>query len=216
LVQQNISCCTLEMLTKDGKYRNVRPFGMLDNCYDLEKADDLLPMMIKQVYDSTDEKPTEVVKTFDSEELRKNWNSWTDKKTKQESRNITALKWSNIYHANMVHIKERSLNISKGEELSNEKINLLARIEHNRWNIEKLLMGYRPCTPDETNDIANGLTTKQALRDRFIHNDIKPYDMLSKDDKKIQANEYDVNISRSFPFILSELERIKNEKRHTS
>ena len=205
LVQQEISYCTLDMLSKDGKYMHVKPFGMLDHCYNLGKADDLLPMMVKQLYDCTNENPSEVVKTFDHEELRKNWYNWTDKKTQQESRNITALKWSNIYHANMVHVKARSLNISNGEELSIKQINLLARIEHNRWNIEKLLMGYRPCTPEETDDIANGRTTKQALRDRFIHNDIKPYRMLSKDDKEIQASKYDVNISRSLPYMLNEI-----------
>ena len=38
------------------------------------------------------------------------------------------------------------------------RVNLLAELEHNRWNIEKLLMGYRQLTDDE----------KKALRDKAV------------------------------------------------
>ena len=211
LIRQEISHCTLDMLTKDGKYRNVKPFGMLDNCYDLCKADNLLPMMIKYLYDHTDADKEEVIKTFVPDVLKKSWQNWKDKNG-EELRNITALKWSNIYHANMVQIKKRSLDIIPGEELSDEQINLLARIEHNRWVIEKLLMGYRPCTPEETRAIADGSRSKQYFRDRFVHNDIKPYHALSIDDKGIQANKYDIIISKSFPYMLSELEKYDHAK----
>ena len=211
LIRQEISHCTLDMLTKDGKYRNVKPFGMLDNCYDLRKADNLLPMMVKYLYDNTSADKEEVVKTFAPDILKKSWRNWKDKNG-EELRNITALKWSNIYNANMAHIKKRSLDVIQGKELSDEQINLLARIEHNRWIIEKLLMGYRPCTPEETAAIADGSQTKQYFRDRFVHNDLKPYHALSKDDKGIQANKYDINISKSFPFMLSELEKYDSTK----
>jgi hypothetical protein len=209
LVQQDISCSTLELLAKDGKYMHVKPFGMLDNCYDLGKADDLTPMMVKYLYDHTDGQSEEIVKTFTPNELRANWNDWTEPKTGKESLNITALKWSNIYHANTIQVKKRSLNIVPGVELNSEQINLLARIEHNRWNIEKLLMGYRPCTPEEADDIANGRVSKQQLRDRFIHNDIKPYTALTTDDSDIQASAYDIAISKSLPYMLSEMEKIE-------
>ena len=219
LVQQEMSYCTLDMLSKEGKYRNVKPFGMLDNCYDLKKADDLIPMMVKYMYDETCKKDETgemkmaVIKNFPPDVMRKCWDNWIDLKGK-ESRNITALKWSNIYHANMTQVKKRSLNILPGQELSVEQINLLARVEHNRWNIEKLLMGYRPCTPEEVDDIACRRKTKQELRDDFIHNDIRPYEALSKDDHGIQANEYDVNISRALPFMLSELEKMNNDSKN--
>ena len=33
--------------------------------------------------------------------------------------------------------------------LSDEEVEVLARLEHNRWNVEKLLMGYRKAHKDE-------------------------------------------------------------------
>ena len=218
LVQQETSHCTLDMLSGDGKFKNIKPFGMLDDWYNLEKADDLMPMMIKYMYDKTSKKDEtciqkiEAVKTFAPGVMRENWNNWTDGDGK-ELKNTTALKWSNIYHANMAQIKKRSLDIIPGKELNSKQINLLARVEHNRWNIEKLLMGYRPCTPEEADDIANRRKSKQELRNVFIHNDIRPYETLAEDDKGIQAREYDVAISRSLPFMLSELEKFNNDHR---
>jgi hypothetical protein len=207
LVRQEISYCTLAMLSakKEGagyrKYSNVKPFGMLDNCYDLEKADDLLPMMVKYVYDHTrtenKEKGEEniVLKEFPEEDIKKNW----AKEWKKDD-NISALKWSNRYNANTIYIKQRSLDIQPGKELTPEQINLLAPVEHNRWVIEKLLMGYRAPAPEEAGDITHG--KKKEYSKRLIHNDIRAYRYLSKDDKGICADQYDINISQALPFML--------------
>lgn len=228
-LRQETSSTTISMLSQGNKYRNVTPFGMLDDAYDLKKTDDLLPMMVKYVYDQTGdndgkdivfEKENEGENTFfisfDKQVLEENWTVWKDNKG-NESKNIIALKFSNIHNADMVEFKQRSLNIEPGKALDNKQINLLARIEHNRWNIEKLLMGYRACTPKEAESIKNGTCSKQDLRDRFIHNDIKPYEALTKDDKGIQADRYDANITKALPYMLSEYKELnkntnKNEQ----
>jgi hypothetical protein len=219
-LRQETSSTTISMLSHSYKYKNVRPFGMLDDACDFRKSDDLLPKMAKYVYDQTGkndgkdivfEKEDEGEKTFflsfDRQTLETNWDTWKNKDG-SNLKNITALKFSNIHNANMVKFKQRSLAIEPGQALDNDQINLLARIEHNRWNIEKLLMGYRACTPEETKAIEDKTHSKQYFRDKFIHNDIKPYQALTKDDNDIQANQYDTNISKALPYMLSEYERL--------
>jgi ryanodine receptor 2 len=198
------------LLDGDYKYGKVHSFGLMSDAYVPEKADDLRPMMVKFTYDRTGEYYGKAensdkvfhIKSFDKQALIDNWNTWG-----QDAKNITALKASNIYNANMNGIKQRSLNIQPGKELTNEQINLLARVEHNRWNIEKLIMGYRACTPEEREK-----KTKKELRDEFKHKDIVAYQELEPDDKGIQANKYDESISRALPFMLSEYERLKPQK----
>jgi hypothetical protein len=218
-LHQEASSTIISMLSQSNKYKHVKPFGMLDDAYDFKKSDNLLPKMVKYVYDQTSEnngkdivfeKENEGKNTFfisfDKQTIEDNWNRWKDNNGK-DLKNITALKFSNIYNADMVKFKQRSLHIKPGQPLNNEQINLLARIEHNRWNIEKLLMGYRACTAEETEAIKKGTCSKQDLRDRFIHNDIKPYKTLAKDDKGIQSSQYDTNISKALPYMLSEYEK---------
>jgi len=202
---QETSACTLSLLSNSHKYKNVKPFGMLDDAYDLEKINSLLPKIVKYAYDQTNENKL-IDKIEDKATLEENWkNHW------KASDNITALKFSNIYNANTIGIKSRSLNILVGQQLSNDQINLLARIEHNRWNIEKLLMGYRACTLEEEKNIKDKVYTKQYYRDKFIHNDIRSYEDIKEDDKRIQASEYDISISKAFPFMLKEYEQSKKK-----
>ena len=46
---------------------------------------------------------------------------------------------------------ERSLGLMEYAlyKLDNDKITLLAEVEHNRWNMEKLLLGFRKPTAEE-------------------------------------------------------------------
>ena len=186
LVQQEIPYCTLDMLTKDGKYRHVKPFGMLENCYDLSKADDRIPMMVNYVYSKG------APDTFPEKEIEAMWRGLR-----------TALQWSNRYHADSISFKLRSFrHVDFNEPLNDQQIDLLARVEHNRWNMEKLLMGYRPTTPLEKEAILNDLSLKNKFKiNYFAHQDICPYDDLLPDEAGINASEYDRRISASLPLI---------------
>jgi hypothetical protein len=201
LIQQELSDYTLSMLSENNqnnyrKYKNVKPFGMLDSCY-LGRVDDRLPMMINYVYEKTkDDLFVDVIP--DDKELQTMW-----------ERINTASKWSNRYCANFIYMAQRSLKINPDEALTSEQINLLAQTEHNRWNIEKLLMGYRATTPEEAEKIANGTQSKKYYRKKFIHNDIRAYQTLSMDDDGIHVSRYDVNIAKSLPLMLRELNKLK-------
>jgi len=200
LVQQELSNYMLSMLYRKNpndyrKYENVKPFGMLDNYYELKHTSDRLPMMINYIYEKTRE--NFIVNAIpDDSELEALW-----------KRLETAKKWSNRYCAHSIYLKQRSFNINPNEELTSEQINLLVPTEHNRWNIEKLLMGYRPTTSEEKENITTGKQTKNYYKERFIHNDIRPYQTLTEDDNGIHVGLYDKNIAKSVPLILRELEK---------
>ena len=189
LVQQEIPYCTLDMLTKEGRYKNVKPFGMLENCYDLRKADDRIPMMVNYVYSKG------IPEQFPENEIEMMW---------RELR--TALKWSNRYHADAIKFKIRSFQIKPNEPITDEQLELMARVEHNRWNIEKLLMGYRPTTPLEKEAIVKDISLKNEFKiNRFAHHDICSYDDLQADESGVNTKEYDRRISAALPLIMQSI-----------
>ena len=88
-------------------------------------------------------------------------------------------RWSNIYNALSLPFKLRSIGAEYVDgkivnaNLTPEMVNLLGEVEHNRWNAEKLLLGFRPPAKGESPDKAN-----------FIHGDIRPNAELSEDTKE--------------------------------
>ena len=202
-VRQKFSHAIVSMLSNGTesevyrKYKNMRPFGMIHNCYDLTEADDILPMMIKYVYDNTSFNEEKTVKTFDKNIIKDYWNKW------ESSQNISALKASNRYAANFIRVKQRSLGIKEGVDLDKNQICLAAQIEHNRWVAEKLLIGFRAPTPEETAGITK--EKRENLKARFIHPDIKAYGELGEDAKNVNVKLYDINISNALPYMLKAL-----------
>ncbi|MDR0863420.1 MAG: hypothetical protein LBO74_00630, partial [Candidatus Symbiothrix sp.] len=198
LIQQETSYSIVDMLAHQQgiyrKYKNVKPFGMPDNCYNLKYADDLLPMQVNYVYDyyySNKEIPNHIPDA----EISILWD-----------RLITALKWSNRYNANTIEIKKRSFAIQADSVLDDKQIDRMAEVEHNRWNIEKLLMGYRATSKQEKKEIESDKSKKDTYKAMFIHNDICAYKDLKDDATGSNAKDYDCCISAVLPLII----KIKN------
>jgi hypothetical protein len=283
LVWQDRSYATVSMLSEElkdveyRKYRNLRSFGMLANVFDLDRAEDLLPMKIKYTYDMADKitkvtraynklkqkgrEPTNediaeeirkniydaaekkdewtdrmvetiknaarkpgsaqfpvadsmadgIVRTYNRSEIEKNWNTnWKPKD------NVSALKASNRYCADFTKVQKRSFAIESGKDLKDIKtdsstdkgmIYYAARVEHNRWVTEKLILGFRAPLPEDAKKISKE-RLKEAYKERLIHNDIRDYEDLIKDDKGVDVREYDRNIVCTLPFMLDEYEKI--------
>ena len=72
-----------------------------------------------------------------------------------------------------------------GKERIAANLEVLAEVEHNRWNVEKLLMGFRPATDDEHKLIKADAKKKNEYKDRFIHDDIRPFSELDDAAKDI-------------------------------
>jgi hypothetical protein len=76
-------------------------------------------------------------------------------------------------------------------------------MEHNRWNIEELLLGYRPVSKTEDEEIDKDKSRKKYWKKRFVHYDIRPYDELKEDAEGRKASKYDEVIVASLPLILN-------------
>lgn len=103
---------------------------------------------------------------------------WPEGKKEWEERSISE-RWSNINNALSLPFKLRSIGAEYvggkivNANLTDKIVCLLGEVEHNRWNTEKLLYGYRPNSIGETHDKAN-----------FIHADICPNAELSDETKE--------------------------------
>ncbi|GHT28805.1 hypothetical protein AGMMS49574_03860 [Bacteroidia bacterium] len=201
LVKQNASWSILSMLNSTNKYRNVKPFGMSDNLLDLSKHDDLLPIIVNYIYSYYYDHVTDPQSIASESELEKSWKTLS-----------TVKKWSNRYNADMLAVKRRSFDIRPNEALKKETIELLAKVEHNRWNIEELLLGYRPTTKEEREEIGRDKTKKDKKKSMFIHNDLCPYsDIPDMDDKIKNTREYDICLSKAISMIYQYVNNGKNE-----
>ena len=142
--------------------------------------------------------------------------------------------WSNIYNACSIPTKNRCIVISSDEYkqlwnavrfddgsfcIDKEKLNnqdllnrfhQLAELEHNRWNMEKLLMGYRTLTSKEKEDLKKGRKTKDELKGDLIkaHADICPFSELKDLDPGVE--DYDYMLTLVLPDI-NEIDNILKE-----
>ncbi|MBR4848441.1 MAG: hypothetical protein IKV07_03680 [Bacteroidaceae bacterium] len=104
--------------------------------------------------------------------------------------------WSSIYNGNTLWTKLRCIDLSPKTFVNDEKtINLLARVEHNRWNIEELLMNFRPLTFEEQkNEIALKNRNKNILKGQMAHTDICSNKRLDEID--CDSRKYDIELTK--------------------
>ena len=116
-------------------------------------------------------------------------------------------RWSNIYSAASIWTKLRSLtgadNVQPTKELIESRINILAQMEHNRWMVEELLLGYRPVDKQEDQARDENRKLKALKKQQFIHYDIRPYEGLKTDEHGKDVRENDKLIVRNIPIIVS-------------
>lgn len=108
---------------------------------------------------------------------------------------IFAHRLSNVYSANTIPGKFRSIglrldaegNLTEKRELTKEEINILAETEHNRWNVEKLLVGFHALTSEQIAALSSE-ELKNMKDNYFTHSDIRPYKDLSEGSKNYDRN----------------------------
>lgn len=189
-----------------GRYANIYPFGMNETAYSADEKSLDRAKLINYLYCtmSSDNKFQGLL-ALDSmpkqrilEEADKYWRDLS-----------VALKWSNLYNAYTIRIKQTSLRALRGltlddtsqdsRLLSDEEVEIMAQVEHNRWNVEKLLMGFRKPHRDEDKLAAENKLFKDDLernKKRFIHHDIRPFDQLDN------IKKLDEEFSRYIPWIV--------------
>lgn len=165
------------------KYENVYPFGMREQCFDLNQNELYRALGIKYLYDDSSNGIPLYIPS--KQQLLKGWDDTE-----------IALRWSNFYSSYSISPKLRSLGIDEEGEcpkLTTEQIDIIAKVEHNRWNVEKLLLGYRKPTQKEIQE-----KSRKELKQAFAHPDIVPYSALSDGSK-----DYDRAIVSGIPLLIS-------------
>ena len=194
---------TLESKDYKGRYANIYPFGMDDMAYCRDEVSFKRAKLINYLYCNVKDGrfPDSLVLAAISDETL-----WKDADALWKGLSV-ADKWSNLYCAYSIPCKLASLRIMRGlkpddmsqdqQTLTEKEIHTLAVVEHNRWNVEKLLMGFR--RPKENEDKYEHPEFKDELKANkkiFIHHDIRPFSDL--DD--IQQMDYE--IVKHIPWIL--------------
>ena len=164
-----------EMLTTAEKetamFKNIFPFGSVRESYD--------PSIRRRIYEG---KRIAYIYTkgFDYQYMTSDRTLLNDMWRKSSYVN----QMSNIYSAAHIGVKLRS--VDNRAELTEEDIKLLAVTEHNRWNVEKLLMGFEALPEKEraTQRTPEGLAKFKAKKKSFKHYCIAPYSQLLPDDCK--------------------------------
>lgn len=220
-------------------YKKLKPFGMLYGEYIDSRTYYLKALLVNGIYD-LDKKsvldPLDMDDKTTYKDLRKRWNGLS-----------VALKWSNKYFADTIYQKIRSAMptpleedaaiggynnpafFTEGwyEEIKNalQKADGLAECEHNRWNIQQLLLGFTPadkttyqyiCT--EQKKTAKQLSPLSKKKEKFIKDNTNYLKKLLEDIKnKFQANDLtenvdDLNFTELLAFIAEKNKKIKKEK----
>lgn len=193
-----------------GRYANIYPFGMNETAYSADDTSFERAKLINYLYNTmTTEgnfQSLSVLSSLSNEQIwsdaNKFWNNLT-----------VALKWSNLYNAYNIPIKLSILRSLRGLDINDTskdmspindfEANILAVVEHNRWNVEKLLMGYRKPHKDEDKYNHKEFAKELKLnKNRFIHHDIRPYEDLPDATKNI-----DKEFSCYIPWILKMTEK---------
>lgn len=171
-----------------GRYQKTVPFGMMECGYDSSLDDDTRAMLVSYVYASYYAlNPSTLKMEAKTDPGFKRFESFTDWPMGPEKYWVYpdySYKWpkeklfeklSSAYNASTISTKLRGIGILNEDDcmsLTEEQVDILKRVEHNRWNLEKMLTGYRALNKEEAalmadlwND-ANNTNLNQAKIDQ--------------------------------------------------
>lgn len=201
-VYQPLSGEVLKYAHSTNRYSNVYPFGMKDECFD--------PMFRKRIVKA--KRINYLYALQNTGQMYCGMGSWTELDQKWNSLDEYVYRFSNLYAANSIPAKLRSVGIdpdtiNESTQLSPSQVDILSVVEHNRWNMERLLLGVYAIPVRDRNAINNliasggsdknhGKTWANQLKANNRHKDITPYKDLPVDSKQydtaIVANILDV------------------------
>ena len=201
----------LEKVRETEGYHNLYPIGM-DNCgYDIRLP--LLQMAKRLNYFYTCSYGQEGTPTdMPVEKVEATW-----RKVQTFS-----MRYSNIYNVMTLATKMRSLGHEEKDwdkfyALTQEEIETLSAVEHNRWSVERLILGFRPPTDMEREEIRENIEAfitakktgtaapEQDLKDIYkkkkIHYDLCSYRELREDKTGQNVQLYDYDLTACIPLI---------------
>ena len=200
----------LDSKSREARYANIYPFGMNETAFSADNHALKRAKLINYLYETAnyDTYKFQGILVLDSIPEDK---IWEEANTFWQKLSV-ALKWSNLYNSYTMRTKQRTLRAMRGldidddsrdyDTLSDYEVEQLAVVEHNRWNVEKLLMGFRKPHKDEDKYEHSEFADKlKKNKDLFIHHDIRPFDQLNS------IKELDREFSRYIPWIMKMTEK---------
>jgi len=219
LVKQDYQHSVVSLLSPEAgadkyKFRYVKAFGMCDNCPGLVNPDDFRAKLVNHFYWYGNQLPVQFTPGI-FVKIQEQWNGLPERH-----------KWASRNNAESIPVKLRAVGLHQipednlQEQFSPGTIELLAQIEHARWNADTLLSGYYPPSTEVlknsmdtadaiTRAIAEGADDEQVTRIRkahetyvkahkinMVHPCLVPYDQLSEYYKDI-----DRRLVKSIPII---------------
>lgn len=189
------------------RYAHIYPFGMNETGYSEDDHSLKRAKLVNYLY-ATANYDSNKFQGFLALNAMSDDTIWEEADAKWKELDVS-LKWSNLYSAYTIRTKlaslraMRNLNIDDTSKdtvtFSDTEVDEMARVEHNRWNVEKLLMGYRKARKEEDKYVhGSPLGQNKKL---FIHHDIRPFDDLDN------IQELDKEFSRYIPWIMKMTER---------
>lgn len=195
---------------RDARYAHIYPFGMNETAFSADDHSLKRAKLINYLYSTANYETYKFqgILVLDAIPEAKIWEEanamWQDLSV--------ALKWSNLYNSYTMRTKQRTLRAMRGlgiddesrdyDTLSDYEVEQLAIVEHNRWNVEKLLMGYRKPKRDEDKYVYPEFAGKlKKNKDLFVHHDIRPFDQLNT------IKELDYEFARYIPWIMKMTEK---------
>lgn len=177
----------LKTVKRKGRYGNLYPFGMNDLAYCIDEVSLKRAKLINYLYNTADYSECrftkrDVLESIPTDEI------WAEA-DKFWAQLTVAKRWSNLYSANNIPCKLASVRAMLGyaaddyshdtDDIPENILQELAVTEHNRWTVEKLLLGFRMSHSYE-DKYAHPEYAKELGKNKnlFIHHDIKPYEDL--------------------------------------
>ncbi len=196
-------------ISLQGMAATMKPFGMLDCGYDIRQPIVEMAKTVNAIYQHC---YTDDVKEGDYNlTMAVRFLKYAVEITHEERERLweelpMVKRMSCISNAMNVATKMRSVGIMESEwdrfyDLSSEEIGLLAQVEHNRWCVEELMMGWRPCTNEERKMVEEDINRKQSLKRQKIHYDLCAFNELGLDETGKHVALYDLCLCASLPFI---------------
>lgn len=226
LVYQREASTIIENISKETKensirYKKLRPFGMIYSNYMDDRTRYWKGVLTNAVYNSTkDNKPLPLdLKNTDDKEVKALVNEWDELK---ECKKISNKLFVDSIYQKLRCIMDLSENETLGEygnpifdnrsfvqdvkSVIQSHTSIVAKCEHNRWNVEQLLMGFTPMKSaddeqfrqlvDENNkEKINKKKSELKESSAKVHPNICDFEHLNMVDPGAKAYDYALNVA---------------------
>lgn len=191
----------LDMVASSEAYQSIQPFSLgmcrLSTLRILKEIGRKINYVYNHCFSLAPDVPITAPAAIDETKLEQLW---------QQVGSLPK-QYSNMFCAMNLGIKMHSLGREAADyesyyALSRAEVDMLTEVEHNRWNVEELILGYRPVTDEEQQLVETDISQKRVLRNKKIHYDIRAFADLRNDSTGKNVFVYDMALVQAIPLIM--------------